>query len=265
MSLIQACVLGLVQGLAEFLPVSSSGHLVLFKNLLGLSEVPLLYDVILHLATLVAVLIVFRRRILGILGSLGRWIARKNGREDAANLAIVGPLLLATAVTAAIGFGIQKILPTEGVRLVSIELLVTAAVLAASALLKPGAKGYADIGLGEGLVIGVAQGLGVFSGISRSGFTITAGLASGMKREEAGEFSFLLAIPAILGAFILELKDLGSLEAAVEPLPLAVSALVAFLSGLLALSLLMRIVKRGKLAWFAVYLVPVGLAGLFLL
>jgi len=187
MSLIQACVLGLVQGLAEFLPVSSSGHLVLFKDLLGLSEVPLLYDVILHLATLVAVLIVFRRRILGILASLGRWIARKNGREDAGNLAIVGPLLLATVVTAAIGFGIQKVLPTEGVRLVSIELLVTAAVLAASAFLKPGAKGYADIGLGEGLAIGVAQGLGVFSGISRSGFTITAGLAAGMKAAVLAE------------------------------------------------------------------------------
>lgn len=265
MSLAQAIILGLVQGLAEFLPVSSSGHLVLFKDILGLSELPLLYDVILHLATLLAILLVFRRRVLGILSSLGRWAAKRNGREDAANLALVGPLLVATVVTAAIGFAIQKLLPAEGVRLVSIELLVSAAVLAASALLKPGSKGYADIGVGEGLFLGVAQGLGVFSGVSRSGMTITAGLAAGMRREEAGEFSFLLAIPAILGAFILELKDLGSLQASVEPLPLAVSALVAFLSGLLALSLLMRVVKRGKLAWFAAYLVPLGLAGLFLL
>lgn len=265
MSLAQAIILGLVQGLAEFLPVSSSGHLVLFKDILGLAELPLLYDVILHLATLLAILLVFRRRVLGILSSLGRWAAKRNGREDAANLALVGPLLAATVVTAAIGFAIQKLLPAEGVRLVSIELLVSAAVLAASALLKPGSKGYADIGVGEGLFLGVAQGLGVFSGVSRSGMTITAGLAAGMRREEAGEFSFLLAIPAILGAFILELKDLGSLQASVEPLPLAVSALVAFLSGLLALSLLMRVVKRGKLAWFAAYLVPLGLAGLFLL
>ncbi len=265
MTVLQACVLGLVQGLAEFLPVSSSGHLVLFKDILGLSDVPLLFDVVLHLATLAAVLIVFRRRVCGILASLWRWVRRRNGREDAANLAIVGPLLVATLVTACMGFAIQKFLPTEGPRLVSIELLITAVVLAASALLKPGSKGYANIGLGEGLVVGFAQGLGVFSGISRSGFTITAALAAGLKREEAGEFSFLLAIPAILGAFLLELKDLGALKQTVEPLPLAVATLVAFVSGLAALTFLLRIVRKGKLAWFAVYLVLVGLAGLFLL
>jgi len=265
MTILNAITLGLVQGLAEFLPVSSSGHLVLFKDILGLSEVPLLFDVVLHLATLVAVCVVFRKRIGGIFLSLARWIGKKNGEADADNLGLVIPALVATFVTGIMGLGISKLLPTESVRFVSIELLITAAVLAASAFIKPGAKEYRNLGLREGLATGFAQGLGVFSGISRSGFTITAGLATGMKREAAGEFSFLLSIPAILGAFLVEMKDAGDLAAKVELLPMVVSALVAFISGVLALTLLMRIVKKGKLAWFAAYLVPVGLAGLFLL
>lgn len=265
MNMLQAVILGLVQGLAEFLPVSSSGHLVLFKDVLGLTEVPLLFDIVLHLATLCAVCLVFRRRIGGIFVSIARFLARKQGEADADNLGLVVPALLATLVTGVMGVAISKLLPVEGTTLVSIELLVTAAVLAASAFLKPGTKGYRQLGPVDGLVTGFAQGLGVFSGISRSGFTITAGLARGMKREEAGEFSFLLSIPAILGAFLVELDDAGALMSSVDPLPLAVAALVAFVSGVLALSLLMRIVKKGKLAWFAAYLVPVGLIGLFLL
>lgn len=265
MDSVQAVILGIVQGVAEFLPISSSGHLVLFKDLLGLGEVPLLFDISLHLATLLAVLIIFRRRILGILASLGRWALRKTGDADAENLALVLPALAATLLTAAIGFGIQKYLPAEPVWLVSLELLVSAAILLGSVFLRTGERGYRQLTVGRGLVVGLAQGFGVFSGISRSGATITAGLLVGLKREEAGEFSFLLSVPAILGAFLLGLKDLDSLEASVDLGPLALSFAVAFVTGLLALSFLMRVVKRGKLAWFAAWLIPVGLAGLFLL
>ncbi len=266
MSMLQAIILGLVQGIAEFLPISSSGHLVLFKDVLGLADVPLLFDIILHLATLLAVFIVFRKRIGGILVAFGRWATRKPTRpQDEDNLAIIIPLLVATAVTGVMGYAIQKVLPVEGPKLVSIELLITAAVLVAAGFLKPGTKGYAKIGIKESLLVGIGQGLGVFSGISRSGLTITAGMAGGMKREEAGEFAFLLAIPAILGAFVFELKDAGKLENTVPYLSLALATLIAFVSGILALKFLMNIVKRGKFAWFALYLVPVGIAGLFLL
>jgi undecaprenyl-diphosphatase len=264
-NLIQATILGLVQGLTEFLPVSSSGHLVLFKDILGLEEVPLLFDIILHLATLVAIALVFRRRIAGILLSCWRRLRRSAGEEDAANLALVLPFLAATVLTAAMGFAIQRFLPVEGTTLVSAELLVTALVLALSGLLKPGTRDFSALGIGRGLFIGFAQGLGVFSGISRSGMTISAGLAMGLKREEAGELSFLLAIPVILGAFILDFKDLGEMGRTVQALPLAWAFALAFVSGYFALRFLMRIVKGGRIAWFAVYLVPVSLAGLFLL
>ncbi|MDX9957228.1 MAG: undecaprenyl-diphosphate phosphatase, partial [Spirochaetia bacterium] len=117
----------------------------------------------------------------------------------------------------------------------------------------------------QGILVGIAQGLGVFPGISRSGITISAGLAAGLKREEAGEFAFLLVIPAIAGALILKLKDIGELAGTVATLPLLAGSLAAFAAGVLALMLLMPIVRKGKLAWFAVYLVPAGVLGLFLL
>ena len=264
MSILQSIILGLVQGLAEFLPVSSSGHLVLFKDILGLSEVPLLFDIVLHLATLLALVIVFRKRIWAILAAIGRWLGRRGKAADGENLAIVIPALIATAVTGVMGYAIAKFLPAEGPRAVSVELFITGLILLASAFLKPGLKGYRELGPLEALVVGIGQGLGVFSGISRSGLTISAGLAAGMKREEAGEFAFLLAIPAILGAFVFELKDASSLSMSVPGLELGIASLAAFLSGILALKLLMRIVKGGKLAWFALYLLPLGLLGFFL-
>lgn len=264
MNYVQAAILGLVQGLAEFLPVSSSGHLVIFKDILGLAEVPFAFDITLHMATLVAVLIVFRRRIGAMLAALWRWLRGKAAADDP-DLALIPPLLIATAVTAIMGFAIEKFVPAEGAKAASAELLVTAAVLAATAFVKEGSRGPTAIGAGRALFIGAAQGLGVFSGISRSGFTIAAGMAAGLKRDLAGEFSFLLSIPAILGAFVLTLKDAPEVAQAVDAGPLALSALVAFASGLVALTLLLKLIRRGRIAWFAAYLVPVGLAGLFLL
>ncbi len=262
MNYFQAVILGLVQGIAEFFPVSSSGHLVIFQDIFGLREMPLFFDISLHIATLLAVVIVFRKRIGGIFVSFWRLLRGKRGPEDADNLAILLPGLIATVITAAIGYAIQKFLPPEGAKIASLELLVTAAVLAGTAFLKPGTGEYRSMTLGQGAVIGLAQGFGVFSGISRSGMTIAAGMAVGMRRDRAGEFSFLLSIPAILGAFILTLKDAAAVESSVELGPLAVAFVTAFLSGLLALSLLVKVIKNGKIAWFAAYLVPVGLAGL---
>lgn len=263
MSYVQAAILGLVQGLAEFLPVSSSGHLVIFKDILGLGEVPFAFDITLHMATLVAVLLVFRARIGAMFAALWRWLRGKAAKDDP-DLALIPPLLIATLVTAVMGFAIEKLVPAEGAKAASAELLVTAAVLAATGFLKEGTRGPTGIGPLRALGIGVAQGLGVFSGISRSGFTIAAGMAAGLRRDLAGEFSFLLSIPAILGAFLLTLKDAPEVAQAVEAGPLAFSALVAFASGLAALTLLLRVIRKGRIAWFAVYLVPVGLAGLFL-
>ncbi len=265
MNYLQAVALGFVQGIAEFFPVSSSGHLVLLKELFGIGEIPVLFDVILHIATLLAVLMVFRRRIGSVLRSLFRFIGRKHDGGDRENLSLFGSILVATVVTAVIGFGIEKYVPPAGAKTVAVRMLVTSAILVSTLFIRARSGGYGDMTPGRSLFVGLAQGLGVFSGISRSGITISAGLAAGLAREKAGEYSFLLSIPAVLGAFILTVKDLAEVGASVEPGPLAVAFLVAFLSGFVALTTLVSVVKRGKLAWFAVYLVPVAVTALLFL
>lgn len=264
MTTLQAILLGLFQGVAEFLPISSSGHLLILKDLLGLEGVPALFDVVLHVATLLSILVVFRVRVYGILRSIARWIVKKSDGSDGENLAIVLPALAATVLTALIGLGIESRDLAWSPAFASGMLLVSALVLIASNFFK-GDAGYGDLGLKHGLIIGIAQGIGVLPGISRSGITISAGLASGMKREAAGEFAFLLAIPAILGALILELKDLGALLGSVEPTQVLAGSAAAFLAGIAALLLLLPVVRKGKLAWFAAYLIPAGILGLILL
>lgn len=274
MTAVKAIILGLIQGLAEFLPISSSGHLALFKNVLGLEQVPLVFDVILHMATLLAVVIVFWKRIVGMLkafwlfvskGRAGLQIGDGQDQGTQENLAVIPPLLAATVITAVLGYAIQKYFSDENIKFVAVRMLITAAILGLTFFVKPGARKLGSIGIGRSALIGVAQGVGVFSGISRSGITISAGIFSGLDREAAGEFSFLLSIPAILGALVLTLKDAGSMMAEVSAAHLALAFVTAFLSGYLALKFLMKIVKNGKLYWFAPYLLLVGAAGLLFL
>jgi len=265
MTVLQALALGLFQGVAEFLPISSSGHLLLLKDLMSLSEVPVLFDVLLHLATLLSIVVVFRKRVAGIIVSCARFVARKHTDADAENLAIVVPALVATVVTGVVGLALDRFDFSGMTKLVSGLLIATGAILVGSSLLPQGSTGYTGLKPRHGLLIGLAQGIGVLPGISRSGITIGGGLAAGLKRQEAGEFAFLLAIPAILGALLLKLKDLDQLSGAVEALPMAVSALAAFAAGVAALLVLMPIVRKGKLAWFAAYLVPAGVLGLLFL
>lgn len=264
MTVLQALLLGVFQGIAEFLPISSSGHLLVFKDLMGLSEVPVLFDVFLHLATLLSIVVVFRKRVWGIIVSFCRWLGKKSDDSDADNLSLIVPAIVATVLTGALGLLIDRIDLTGTPKVVAGLFIVTAAILAASSCFK-GKDGYRDMRLRHGIIIGLAQGIGVFPGISRSGITIGAGLASGLKRDEAGEFAFLLAIPAILGALVLKLDDLGELAGSVAPLPLAVASIASFVVGIASLLVLMPLVRKGKLAWFAAYLVPAGVIGLLFL
>ncbi|MBN1520305.1 MAG: undecaprenyl-diphosphate phosphatase [Spirochaetales bacterium] len=264
MNALQALLLGVFQGIAEFLPISSSGHLLIFKDLLGLSEVPVLFDVILHVATLLSIVLVFRKRVGGIFASVWRWLRRKHDQGDADNLAIVRVGAVATVLTAVVGLAVERVDLSARPAIVAGMFLVTAAILVVSSRFK-GSDQFRSLTLRHGVIVGVAQGLGVFPGISRSGITIGAGLASGMERNTAGEFAFLLAIPTILGALVLKLPELGELGSAVPPLSLAVGAMAAFGFGVLALLALMPLVRRGRLAWFAAYLVPAGILGLLFL
>ena len=253
------------------------------KNFLGLNEVPLLFDVILHIATLFAVVVVLRKRILAILAALWHFLfvrkavaskgltktQKHKDEERRENLAFVVPILIATVVTGVIGLLIEKVILEKflwlnGPKAVAVRMLITALILGLTVLAKPGSRGPEAIGKGRAALIGLAQGIGVFSGISRSGITISAGLFAGLGRETAGELSFLLSIPAILGAFVLTIGDAGTMLASVSWAQLALAFFAAFFSGMAALKILMRIIKGGKIYWFAPYLVVVGILGLLL-
>lgn len=266
MTAIQAAAFGLIQGLTEFLPVSSSGHLAVLKRIWGFEDVSILFDVLLHVATLAAVIIVFRKRIWKLILSLIHLAGGKADENDRVHLKLILMLLIATFITAVLGIGIdQFVQPVVNIKLVSLLFIVTAAILIFSSLVKPGNKGYGELGVRESIITGVAQGMGVFAGISRSGITISAGVFAGLNREEAGEFSFLLAIPAILGAALLKIPELGDLQSSIGGIPLMLGILAAFFSGLASLILLMKLVRSGKLYYFSLYLIPLGIAGLIFL
>ena len=269
LSLWQSVVLGTLQGATEFLPVSSSGHLVLLRAILGMGEVPLLFDVLLHLSTVAAVCVVFRRRLRDLAlaaADLLRSAARRPPQR-AADRRLLLLLVVATAATGSVGLAMQLLgLPREP-RFAALMLLVTAVVLVTARLLRGVAPPRPEWRprWPWALLIGVVQGLAVLPGISRSGATIAAAVVAGADRETAAEFSFLAAVPATLGALVVALPDAAALGAAGNAVPLVVGLLASFAVGWLALTLLLRVVRRGRLHLFALYLVPAGLLGLVLL
>lgn len=284
MSVFQSIFLGILQGIAEFLPISSSGHLAVAQRLFALEDVPLLFDIFLHLATLGAVVLFFHKTIIRLFCVLGRWLTRKSREEDKSDLSMIVALLLGTFITGVIGIFFSDIVPTIPEKIICGGFIVTALILILSDFVDSknqkkrealgtqndekvvatdgSVAGAQTVKPWQGLLIGFAQGLGVLPGISRSGSTIAGALLCGVDRKIAGEFSFLLSIPAILGAFILELKDFGSMSSSIGVGAVIAGCVAAFLSGFFALSVLMKIIKKGHLQWFALYLIPVGILGI---
>lgn len=287
MTLIQSILLGALQGLAEFLPISSSGHLAVAQKLFGLEDLPLLFDVFLHLATLLAVVIFFRKKIWALLCTFFRLIFRrpiaKSASEQSDSQTLLAQesnsrryilaIILTTFVTGVIGIVTEKVIGDLPITFVFIGFIFTALILLFSALLeKIRAKkleGKNEIAKApswwQALLIGLAQGIGTLPGVSRSGSTISGALFCGVDRGTAGEYSFIVSIPAILGAFLLEVKDLGEVSESIGLLPVLVGCISAFVVGYLSLALLMKIIKKGKLEWFACYLIPAGVLGLIFL
>jgi undecaprenyl-diphosphatase len=259
MSLLESFLLGLLQGVTEFLPVSSSGHLVMARFLFGIDNIPILFDILLHLATLIAVLLVFRRRIIAIILSLVRFIRGRKTADDSVNIKLFILILLATLCTVVVGVGLSFLDAELRPKLVSSLFIVTGVILIGTRFAK-GTKTYEQIGVREAVTAGLAQGIGVLPGISRSGITIAAALGAGVDREKAGEFSFLIAIPAILGAAFLDLPHSGELMDVVAPFGLAIGMAAAFVSGLFSLVLLVRLIKSGKFYLFSIYLIPLGVS-----
>jgi len=261
MTELQAVLLGVLQGLTEFLPVSSSGHLVVFRKFMNISGVPVIFDVILHIATMLVVVLVFRKRIGSIIVSMVRFFRRISRPEDMENLKLVLVIIIGSIFTAGVGYAVNTLGVEEHPRVVSLLFIATGGILIAAHRFGRGERGYSEIGPKTGIITGIAQGLGVFPGISRSGITISASLLSGMDREKAGEYSFLLSIPAIIGALVLKLDETGELTRSVSSWGIVGGAIASFFVGLISLLLLLRLVKEGKLHFFAVYLIPLGIFG----
>jgi undecaprenyl-diphosphatase len=263
-----ALFLGIVQGLTEFLPVSSSGHLVILQHLFGMRSPKLLFDVAVHLGTLAAVVVFFRSDVAAIGRAVLGWRPfRRVGGNPAGSpdLRLLGLILAATVPTALIGLFIRFAAEEVFASPLSAGLLLmaTGVLLIASRRSGPGRKDMADISLAEALGIGLVQGIAVFPGVSRSGATIATALFLGIRPDAAARFSFLLSIPSILGAALLMLGDAVAASAA-DARAALIGAVVAAAVGYAALWMLVFIVKRGRLYAFAPYCWAVGALGVCL-
>jgi undecaprenyl-diphosphatase len=268
MSVLQAILLGIVQGITEFLPISSSGHLVLGKALLGVHTQGIAFEVFVHFGTFLAVLTIFWGDCWNILRSWGtalrhpspgHWSLRYQ-EDPFFRLGVLICLGTIPAVIIGLLFEHQVEAAFSHPLFVSFALLVTGTILLGTRWTKPKATRF---GMVRALIIGCAQAFAILPGISRAGSTIAAGMYVGVERSEAARFSFLLALPVILGACVVEGKEL--LQTGVPPqeaVTLFVGTIAAYVVGVIALKWLLGVIRRGRLDRFAYYCYAVGLAGL---
>lgn len=263
MSLLRAIILGIIQGATEFIPVSSSGHLVLVPWLLGWPEPGLMFDTVLHLGTLLAVLAYFWRDWWRLITAWLRGLAHWRWDDPDARLAWL--LVLGTIPAAVLGFFLEDFFESlfGQPAWVAVFLLVTAVLLAASEWLGRRQRRIEGLRWPDALLIGLGQAMAIAPGISRSGATMAAGLARGLERPAAARFSFLLATPVILGAGVFQLLDLFALPDPMAQVPaLLVGFVAAALSGYLCIWGLLRYLQRGRLYPFAAYCALAGSAAL---
>jgi undecaprenyl-diphosphatase len=251
---LEAALLGLVQGLSEFLPISSSGHLVMAQWFLDVPAPGIVVEVVLHVATLLSVAIVYRRRLAALTAGLAR-------REPEA-WRYAGLIALASVPAAVVGLGFEDALERafDAPAVTGAMLLVTGAVLWSTA---SRSGGDSPIDTGRALAMGVAQAFAILPGISRSGTTIAAALWGRVDAEQAAEFSFLMSMPAVAGAALLKTPEIGRSVGGAQGLALAAGFVVALVSGVVAIRSLLWLVRRRAFHTFAYYVWPVGL--LFLL
>ncbi|NLH51141.1 MAG: undecaprenyl-diphosphate phosphatase [Myxococcales bacterium] len=267
-SILQAALLGLLQGITEFLPVSSSGHLVIAQSLFHLQENSLFLDTILHLGTVMAILLFFRRDLGALvlslrspvrLGPAGAW--RNDPHFRLLIWLGIGTL---PAGLAGVLFNDWFEAAFNSPRMVGFAFFITASLLFLSRLARSNDVPLEKLGWRQALIVGLAQAAAITPGVSRSGSTIVAGLLSGLDREAAGRFSFLLAIPVILGAVLLQALKVEELPPGFAAVALT-GFVVSLVSGYLSLHILLHFIRRGRLHWFGVYCVLAGLFALLLM
>ena len=242
MSFLLAIFLGVVQGLTEFLPVSSSGHLVLVQEVFGISEPPIFFMTMVHLGTLLAVLLFFGRELIRV-ARVGR---------------VVKKIAIGTLPVAVVGLVVQPFVKEifGSLLVVGVGYFITAGLLFWTKSFSAGQKKLTELTLRQTLLIGGFQAIAIFPGISRSGATIVEGLSQKLSREEAFKFSFYLSIPAVIGANILQLKDLSSVDFLPQSL---LGMMAAFVVGYFSLKLLQKVLTAGKLYYFSGYCLLLGI------
>lgn len=251
----QSIILGIVQGLAEFLPISSSGHLQLFQSIFGIEAVPRLFDIFLHIGTLAAVFIVFRREL---------WDIIKNPKQK-----IVYMIFIATCVTVAFALLIEVLgdkVIGEAIMssLLGVNFIITAALLFFMERVSKNknAKNLEQMTAKDAAIIGAMQGIGTLSGVSRSGSTIATGVFVGLDRKFLARFSFLMSIPSVLGAFAFDVLKffLKGEEAAVvlTPLPVILGTVVAFIVGYVAIRWMLKLISSKSFIPFSIYTFLLG-------
>jgi undecaprenyl-diphosphatase len=269
MTILQALILGGIQGATEFLPISSSGHLVLVPWLLGWElepEAAFIFDVLVQWGTLAAVLIYFRRDLGRLLRGAWRGICSLRPLQDHESRLFW--LLLASSIPAAVaGLALKRSVQAafENPLAVSGFLLLTAGLLALSELLGDRTRSLPSLRWMDALWIGAAQILALFPGVSRSGTTIAGGLTRNLRRAEAARFSFLMSIPIMIGAGLIALKDLTEInQGSGLTLPLVIGFIAAALVGYLSIRWLIAYLSRRPLTIFIVYCTVIGLTGLLM-
>ena len=276
MELLKAIILGFIQGVAEFLPISSSGHLAIFKNVLGFdTDTGLLFDVLLHLGTLAAVFVVFRKDIWELIKEgfaiIGQFFKSLSGclfRKQKWQPVVTTPyrrfvmlVIVSTIPTGIMGILLEDAIGAASATLIvpGILLLINGVQLLISDRLPDGKLTEADASYGRAAIVGVAQGLATFPGISRSGTTITACLACGFKREFAVKYSFIMSIPAILGALVLELFDFTpDMLSGSDMVNYLAGTLVSAVVGYVCIKTMLVIVRGKKFKYFAYYCFAMG-------
>ena len=241
MTIFVAVLLGIVQGLTEFLPVSSSGHLVLFQKIFGIEVDCLMFDIVVHLGTLVAVLVAYRKSVLEIIKHPFCEKAQK--------------LVFATLPTIIIAIAFKDFFKSAfNGSLLFIGFFVTGIfMLIADYYCKKNYQ-YKTLSFGGAVVMGIFQGFAILPGISRSGSTITSAMVQGVRREESAEFSFLMSVPAIFGSLVFELFDIGKASVDISVWAMILGFVFSAVFGYLAIRLMKRVIKKAKFLWFAVYL-----------
>lgn len=258
--MLQMVILGLVQGLTEFLPVSSTAHLLFAEALLGVPRPGILLESVLHLGTALAAAWLFRADLLNLLRGLASTFARGRPAALQGYRRLGWAVVIATAITAVIGIALESRFEAMfgSLRGTAFQLMITGGLLLL--LNRRGTRDATDARAADGVGVGIAQAVAIIPGISRSGTTIVASTWLGMRPAEAARLSFLVAVPSVAGAGLFGLKDYSAgIAAGYTWLQLLVGFVVAAMAGALAITWLLEIVRRGRLAVFAAYCIVVGL------